>query len=340
MTYYVGLDASKHYTNVCVVDSHGSIVTEQRLETSPSIIARLLKSQRRRYAKVGVEASSISRYLYEGLAREGVPIVCIDARHAHLILKAQANKTDRLDARGIAHLMRTGMYRTAHVKTRESQHIGSMLTARKLLQSKFIDIENAIRGLLLTDGIKIDGGRRVTFEARVRHAISSDPSMQTVIEPLLVVNSHILTGIRCLEQELQTIADADPICRLLATAPGVGWLTALTFRCQVDVARRFPRSRSVGPHLGLVPRTFQSGEIEWRGRIGQRRGDPLRAALFCSALIILRKNTRTSWLKVWGEGVANRRGKKRAAIAVARRLAVTLHHMWITNQSFRWEAAS
>lgn len=337
MPCYVGLDVSKNYTHICVVDVKGEILLEARVETSADCIAACLRGQRRRYAKIGIEACGVASFLYEGLISHQLPVVCIESRYAHAVLRAQSNKTDRQDARGIANLMRTGMYRAVHIKTRESRHICSLLTARKLLQAKLLDVQNAIRGLLIGYGIKFEAGKLLTFEARASRAVSENQVAADVIQPLLTVRSCILAEISRLDRVLQKIAATDPVCQLLLTAPGVGALTALTFRCEIDVPHRFVRSRSIGPHLGLVPRTFQSGETERRGHISKRYGDQLRAALYCSALAILRKSTRSSWLKSWGEQVANRRGRKRATIAVARRLAVTLHQMWRAGQPFRWE---
>jgi len=337
MPCYAGLDASKSNTHICVMDSNGNTLMAQRVETSSDAIANCLRRGRRRYARVGIEASSVANVLYEGLIKSGLPIICIEARHAHSILKTQPNKTDKEDARGIANLMRTGTYRIVHIKTANSQFISTLLSARKILLEKSKDIQNAIRGFLIGFGIRFDAGRLLTFDSRARAAISNDRLATAVVRPLLSARLSILAEIASIEAELDEIAAADPVCRLLTTAPGVGTLTALTFRSEVDVPTRFPHSRSIGPYLGLVPRTFQSGKTEWRGRISRRPDNQLRAALFCSAMIILRRNTRPSWLKVWGEQVASRRGRKRAVIAVARRLAIALHGMWITNQPFRWE---
>lgn len=340
MPCYVGLDASAKSTSICVMDKHGAIVREGAVESTPPAIERFLRGERRRYALVGIEAWSLASWLYEGLARAGLPIVCIEATHAHGVLKAQPNKTDRADARGIAELMRIGSYRAVHVKTQESQRITSILAARRVLKCKLFSLQNAIRGFLLIFGGKLGGGRFGTFDSRVREIASRDAFLKELVAPLLEVRSLLLAKIEEFDERIEQMAKADAVCQLLQTAPGVGPISALTFRAAIDVPTRFSRSRDVGPHLGLVPRTYQSGEVERRGRISRRGNADARAALYMCAVGLLRTNVKRSWLKDWAEQIAKRRGGKKAVVALARKLAVVLHKMWVTGTPFRWEAAS
>ena len=138
---------------------------------------------------------------------------------------------------------------------------------------------------------------------------------------------------------MAALAKGDAACQLLMTAPGVGPLTALAYRTVIDDPNRFASSRSVGPLLGLVPKVRQSGPTERRGHITKTGDQTVRSALYMAAITILRRGGRQSWLRAWGETVAARRGKKRALVAVARRLAVVLHRMWVTGTSFRAETA-
>jgi transposase len=337
MPCYVGLDASKRHTSVCVTDPNGNVLREGRVETTPKAIVGFLRGDGARFARIGIESSSLAPWIYEGLARARLPIICIEARHAHGALGTQPNKTDRSDARGIADLMRTGSYRAVHIKTLESRRIRAMLTARKLLKAKAQDIQNGIRGLLLGLGFKFESGRTATFDRRVRTAVSKHEFASTIVAPLLELRSKILTEVAHFERRLGDIARHDPVCTLLQTAPGVGPLTALIYRTSVDEPGRFASSRAVGPHLGLVPQTHQSGDIEWRGRISKHGDRDARSALFMAAMVLLTHRGATSWLRRWGEAVAARRGRKRAIIAVARRLAVVLHKMWLTESPFRPE---
>ena len=337
MSCYVGLDSSKKHTSICVIDKTGKALKEGSVETSPAAIAKFLRGDRLRYSRVGLEAWTLAPWLYEGLARRGFPVVCIDAAHAHNVLKTQPNKTDKADARGIAELMRIGSFRAVHVKTRESQRIHAVLTARRLLKTKQIAIQNAIGGALLGLGLKLERGRRGTFEERVRKLASKDALAKCALEPLLEVRALIAAKIGEMDRSMRETAQADPVCQVLMTAPGIGALGALAFKSAIDVPNRFQNSRSIGPHLGLVPRTHQSGETERRGRISRRGDSEVRRMLYLAALVVLRHDVKTSWLKRWGEQIAARRGGKRAAVAVARRLTIVLHRMWVTQTPFRWE---
>lgn len=262
-------------------------------------------------------------------------MVCIEVRHARAVLSAQPNKTDRNDARGIAQMMRVGLFRPVHVKTLASQKIRTLLSARRFLQARLLDVENSIRGLLRNFGLKVGVITRANYERRILELTEDAPDLQTVIEPMLAVRCVLRDQYVVLHKKMLAVAKADDDCRLLMTAPGVGPVVALTYRAAVDEPRRFQHSRSVGAHFGLAPRTHQSGEIDRRGHITRHGDVTLRSALFEAALVLLRPNAKASALKAWGQRVAKRRGKARAMTAVARRLAVILHRMWIDRTPFR-----
>jgi transposase len=153
MKYYAGLDVSLKETAVCIVDETGQICRQVKVASQPQDLARVLKDPAWRLERVGLEAGPLSQWLFEGLARAGLPVICIETRHTKAFLKAQVNKTDRNDARGIAQMMRVNLFRPVHVKTLTSQKRRALLTARKLLQEKAIAIENDIRGLLRNFGL-------------------------------------------------------------------------------------------------------------------------------------------------------------------------------------------
>ena len=341
MPCFVGLDASKITTHICVLDEAGRLVEEGITESDPRAIVAFLRGKRRRYAKVGLEAWSLASWLYIGLAKAGLPVIVIEAFHAHSVLTAaRRNKTDRNDARGIAELMRQGIYKTVHVKTSESQDIKTELSVRKLLLTKAHDVENGVQGLLLLHGIKLKRGLNATFERHAMELAIPAPRARELIRPLLAVRRCILDEVARFDIRLKNLAASDPVCQRLMTAPGVGTMTALTFRAAIDEPTRFTRSRSVGVHLGLTPRTRQSGGKETRGGISKMGDASARTALFLAAITQMRRSTRPSWLKTWGEQVAARRGRKKAVVAVARKLAVTLHSMWVNQTDFRWSVTS
>ena len=256
----------------------------------------------------------------------------------YLLTNAGTEKTDRNDARGIAQMMRVGLYKPVHVKTVRSQEIRMLLTARKFVQTKLLDAENNLRGLLRNFGLKVGAVTRVQFERRILELLEQSPHLRLIIEPLLEVRRVLREQFQHLHKAMGRLAESDETCKLLMTAPGVGPMVALSFRAGVDEPARFGRSRSVPAHFGLTPSRYQSGEID-RDRGISKCGDAgIRWALVEAAGILLRISKKSSPLKTWGLAVARRRGMAKATVAVARRLAVILHRMWVDNTPYRWEA--
>jgi transposase len=312
------------------------VLEEFTTKSDPAALSNALISRPYSYARVGLEACGFSEWLYEGLAARGLPLICIEARHAHGVLKNRINKTDRNDARGIAEIMHFGLYKAVHVKSAASRDLRALLAARRLLSSKIRDIENGIAGMLAACGFVIARARgKKHYDAQVRKLAEDNPHMGAWMGPMMRVRDALRAEFEILDKTVKDIAGQDPICRRLMTAPGVGPLVALTYRTTVDIPERFARSRNVAAHLGLTPRTRQSGKTDWRGRISRCGDKHLRCALFVAATSVLRSNTRASPLRAWGLNVAERQGRKKAKIAVARRLAVILHRMWIEGTDYR-----
>jgi transposase len=197
MAYFAGLDVSVKETSVCIVDDAGKIVREARVASEPEALLQVLTNTIYRLRRVGLEAGPLSQWLYSVLAEAGLPVICVETRHMRAVLKAQINKTDRNDARGIAQMMRVGLYRPVHVKTLRSQKLRMLLTHRKLLQSKTIAIENDLRAILRNFGLKVGMIGTVKFETRIREIISSAPSSIMRLErpkaPRRCPRSHLVT---------------------------------------------------------------------------------------------------------------------------------------------------
>lgn len=252
---------------------------------------------------------------------------------------AMPNKTDRNDARGLAQIIRTGWFREVHVKSAPCRSARSLLVARRTILNKLRDMENAVRAVLRESGLKVGSPGRKLFAAQVRELASADPTLADITEPLLAIVAVMNRELERLTRHVLDAVRVEPICRQLMTVPGVGPLTALTFRATVDRPERFRRSRDVGAHLGLTPRRYQSGETDVQGRVS-RCGDELaRTALYEAAHTLLTRCKKWSTLKAWGMGVARRRGMAKARVAVARKLAVILHRMWCDHTEFRWGKA-
>jgi len=337
MAYFVGLDVSVQETAVCVVDEVGKVICERKVPTEPDDIAVLLTSIGSDYVRVGIEAGPLSQWLVNGLTEVDLPVICVETRHMKTLLKAQqTNKSDRNDACGIAQMMRVGLFKPVHVKTPAAQEQRMLLTSRKLIQRKLLDIECDMRGTLRNFGLKVGVVSTKNYEARIRELVESFPRLAAIVEPLLIVRQVMRQQLAVLHKMLLDAVRDDPVCRQLMTVPGVGPVVALTYRASVDQPHRFMHSRDVGAHAGLTPKRFQSGEIDYDGAISKCGDAMLRSMLYEAAQSMLALSKKWSWLKAWAMRVAQRRGMRRATVALARRIAVILHRMWIDGTDFRW----
>src|SRR4051812_247716 len=342
MDHFAGLDVSVKDTSVCIVDDTGKIVREVKVASEPAVLLAVLKNPAYQLKRIGLEAGPLSQWLFSSLAEADLPVICVETRHMQAVLKAQINKTDRNDARGIARMMRAGLYRPVHVKTLRSQKLRMLLTHRKLLQSKAIAIENDLRATLRNFGLKVGIAGKVKFEARIQELVENLPDLAVLVEPLLIVRRVLREQIGILHRRLLVIVRDDDVCRRLMTVPGVGPVVALTYRATVDVPARFRKSKAVGAVFGLTPSRYQSGESDRAGGISRCGDEMMRAMLYEAAHIMLVRSVKWSWLKAWAMQIARRRGMKKAIVALARRLAVVLHRIWVDGTEFRWtrEAAA
>jgi transposase len=279
MDYFAGLDASAKETSVCIADDAGKIVREVRVASEPKALLQVLANNSYRFKRVGLEAGPLSQWLYSILAEAGLPVICVETQHMRAVLKAQINKTDRNDARGIAQMMRVGLYRPVHVKTLRSQKLRMLLTHRKLLQSKAIAIENDLRGTLRNFGPKVGMVGTVKFETRIKELVEELPDLAILVEPLLVVRRVLREQLGILHRRVLAGVRDDEVCRRLMTIPGVGPVVALTYRVTVDIPARFRSSKSVGAVFGLTPTKDQSGERPIRCDITVWRRDDADDAL-------------------------------------------------------------
>jgi transposase len=340
MVHFAGLDVSVKATSVCVIDDAGGVVLEQKVPTEPADIIAVLTSLGVSFGRIGIEAGPLSQWLVNALTAAELPVICVETRHMKALLTAQQiSKTDRNDARGIAQMMRVGLFKV-HVKTLVAQEQRMLLTSRKLLQRKLLDVESDLRGTLRNFGLKVGvvGGSR--YEARVRELVEGFPRLAAIVEPVLSVRRVMRQQLAVLHKMLLDTVRGDPVCRRLMTAPGVGAVVALTYRATVDQPQRFIHSRAVGAHVGLTPKRYQSGETDYEGGVSKCGDALLRTMLYEAAHALLTRGAKWSWLKAWGVRVAQRRGMRRAIVAVARRLAVVLHRMWVDGSEFRWSKDS
>jgi transposase len=295
-----------------------------------------LKESGLAFERIGLEACSLTAWLHDALRAAGLPAVCIETRQANAAMRTMPNKTDRNDARALAQIMRTGWFRRVHVKSRQCRLWRSLLVARRTVLNEMRAIENVVRAVLREAGLKLGTPARAAFAQRVRELAGDNQAVMPIVEPLLTILETMLAELARLTKQVLALARKEEVCRRLMTVPGVGPITALTFRATIDRPDRFRRSRDVGAHLGLTPARYQSGETDIQGKIS-RCGDELaRTALYEAAHTLLVRSRKWSSLRAWGMKVAKARGLARARVAVARKLAVILHRMWSDGTEFRF----
>lgn len=339
MRKYVGLDVSMEETAVCVVDEQGRVLAERKVPTLPEAITTFIQERAGEVERVGLETGPLAVWLWNELRTLGVPVICIDARHAKAGLSMMINKPDRNDAVGLAQIMRTGWFRQVHIKSGPSHLIRALLTSRGLLVGMRGDIENQVRGLLKTFGIlfgKRVGGFIRRAEELVSGELAASPELAKLVGTLLKARAEVQCRIRELDQDLMRQAKASDVCRRFMGVPGVGPVTALSVWAAIDDPGRFAKSSSVGAYLGLTPRRYASGEVDRSGRISKCGDREVRTHLYEAANVLLTRIRKPSALQEWGLRVAKRSGFKKAKVAVARKLSVILHRMWRDGSDFRW----
>lgn len=337
MSHYVGLDVSQDLTAICVVDEQGTIAHECAVSTEPAAITAYLHSLELSFHRVGLETGPFTHWLFHALCEAGFPTVCLEARHAHAVMKAQLVKTDKNDARGLAQMVRTGWFKSVHIKSAESQKIRVLLNNRSCLNSKRIDIENQIKGTLKVFGHKTGKVTKAQYEPRIRELIHADPDLQDYIEPLLESRRIMSEQSLILEKKIRIMAKGDAVCKRLMSIPGVGPIIALLYKATIDNPYRFTKSNTVGVHLGLTPRKYASGQMDFNGRITKCGDRLMRTHLFEAAKVLISRSGQWSKLKAWGLNVAKRSSMKNACVAVARKLAILMHRLWVDGTMFKFK---
>ena len=246
------------------------------------------------------------------------------------------NKSDQNDAQGLAELVRVGWYREVKVKSEESQKIRAILVARSRLVGVRRDIENQVRSMIKEYGLLFRRAIGRQFRKQVTELLGEDHQLRRVIEPLLSIHEHVCQQQSKFDDEVRRLARSDETTRRLMTVPGVGVVTALTFRHTIDDPSRFRSASTVGAYLGLTPRRNQSGETDTNGKISRWGDRLLRTYLFEAATVLLYRTKKWSSLKAWGMKLAKRIGMKKAKVAIARKIAVILHCIWVDGTSFEW----
>ena len=327
MEYFAGLDVSMEETRVCVLDRDGKVIHEVKVSSTPSDIEAALAGAPP-CRRVVFETGRMAPMLHHGLTERGVPVVCVESRQASQALKSLAtHKTDRNDARGLAHLARTGFYKPVHVKSLPAHAIRSLIIARRKLVGQRVMLENQIRGLAVVFGVRLPRALSAAFITQALQASEGLDGLSAAMRGLVTARVAVLSAVASIDADIKKLARASKACRRLMTIPGVGHLTALAFTAAVDDPERFRRSRDLGAYLGLVPRRYQSGEVDYTGSISKCGDRRMRTLLYEAANVMLTRYKGPLKLKDWALAIAKRSTLRKARIALARRLAIIMHAM-------------
>jgi transposase len=231
MDYYAGIDVSLECSSVCVVDASGKIVREGKVASEPDALIGWLRSLGYELSRIGLEAGPLSQWLFAAMRQAGLTVELLETRHVRKAFEAMPVKSDRNDARGIAQLMRLGWFRPVHCKSMAAQEVRAMLTARKLVQTKLLDVQNSLRGILRGFGLKVGKTTERGFAGRIRELVAGHPALETIAEAVLAVHAVLKCEFDRFEKRVRTMARAHPQAELLMTTPGIGPVIALTYLC-------------------------------------------------------------------------------------------------------------
>lgn len=335
MNYYAGLDVSMKETVICIVNEKGESVHRGRAKTDPEKIMQHLTHTKFKIEKIGIESGSLSHWLVGKLQERSLPAICIDARKMAAVLSIRVNKTDDNDAQGIAEAMRCGMYTEVGQKSQTSIETGTLLQCRRTLVDQRVQLINSVRGFLKTYGVRLGSSGEKEFSSKVRSTLSEIFEIARVgIESLLNCYEKLCEEIKKLDKKIEELARKDEDIQRLMTVPGVGIITAMTFKSEIDDPKRFQKSRNVGAYFGMTPRQYSSGETKKQGHISKCGSTEARTLLTEAGLVCLTRTKRWSKVKAWGLKIMRRHGAKKAAVATGRKLAVIMHRMLIEKKDF------
>ena len=335
MLYYAGLDVSMRTTFLCIVDEKGKVVKEAEVASEGAAIGSYLRKTGLEIGKIGLESGCLTHYLKKDLMKQGYSVAGMESHKMAAILATIINKTDKNDARGIAEALRVGHYRECVHRSDKSVETRTVLHGRGTAVEARTHLVTSIKGHLKVYGIKLGKGTGNSFREKVEGVIAGlNPHVQQVIISLLNILDVLEDEIKKLDKTVKDIGKDDERVKLLQTVDGVGPITALAYVAEIDDPFRFEDSKDVGAYVGLTPTQYSSGELQRQGGISKRGSKSTRCALVEAATTLLTRCKIHSKLQAWGLKLARKIGMKKAIIAVARKLAVTMHRMLITMKPF------
>ncbi|MCF7852273.1 MAG: IS110 family transposase [Simkaniaceae bacterium] len=335
MSHYVGLDISMKETVICIVNDKGVSVHRGKTKTDPEKIAYHLKKIGLKIEKIGLESGSLSHWLVNELRKLELPAICIDARKMAVFLSVRVNKTDDNDAQGIAEAMRCGLYKEVCQKSQQAVETSTLMQCRRTLVQQRVQLINSIRGFLKTYGVRLGSCGEKEFSEKVRAILPGALMIaREGVESLVNCYEKLSAEIKILDKRVETLAKEDEDVKRLMTVPGVGIVTAMTFKIEIDDPHRFKNSRDVGAYFGMTPRQYSSGETKRQGRISKCGSSEMRSLLMEAGLVCLTRSKKWSRVKAWGLKIMRKNGAKKASVAVGRKLAVIMHRMLLEKKDF------
>ncbi len=329
---YLGIDVHSKYSEVCGISQEGEVTVRRRISTTETSIRGFFGSRER--AQVTLESGPVTPWVYRLLCDLGHAVTVVNPRRVRLIAESTL-KTDGIDAEVLARLSRLdlGFLRPVYQRSPEAQELRTRLRVRSALVKSRTSLINAVRGTLRAQGYRMPSCAAKIFMVRYE-SMGFDSGVSEALAPLVSTIGELSDRICELENDLKAQASTDELLVRLQTVPGVGPLVSLAFAGWVDNPDRFQKSRDVGACLGLRPSLRSSGGHEIRGRI-TREGDSEMRRLLVQAAHASLQCHKDSALKRWGEGLVARLGKSKAVVALARKIGVLLHRLWVTNENFQ-----
>lgn len=336
MHYYVGLDVSLKTTSICILNENGKRTNEGEVDSTPEAIGNFLKRTGFEIERIGLESGNLTHYLKKGLLRMGYQIAIMESRKMAAILSTIINKTDKNDARGIAEALRVGHFQECVHRSDDAVEIRTLLHLRQTAVEERTHVINSLRGHLKVYGIKFSKKAGKSFREKVEKAVKElRPRVQKAIESLLNILDTLNKEIKVLSKDVESLAAADEDVKLLETIDGVGPITALAFKAEIDNPNRFEDSKDAAAYIGLTPSQYSSGEVHRQGGISKKGSKRTRYLLVEAASALLTRCKAWSKLKAWGMKLQKKKGNRKAIVAVARKLAVVMHKMLITKKPFQ-----
>lgn len=335
---YAGIDVANKASAVCVVDPEDRVIREVEIATEAAALAAALSGLGS--VHVVVESSPLAEWLVSVFEQAGHEAVIVDARSAKRLMSA-TKKTDRRDARTLAQMARTGWYTAVHRKSADARLRRSRLQARQGLVRQRLAANAQVRGLLRAHGVRLGRVSKGEFSDRARaRAAEAVPGLVDALEPMLVLHDQALREAERLKRVLEREGRQEPVARQMQSVPGIGPLVSQAYIATIDDPRRFANGDQLADYVGLVPGIYQSGEVQYQGRISREGDRLLRWHLVEAAHALLTWGPDCA-LKRWGQRLAERKGSAKAKVALARKLAILLRRLWLTGETFEpWPNAA